>query len=138
MDLLKLFNPNYLFASVPGAEFSSRYIVYGFFVLLFAASFWVRAYLAKRPHARVEEAFFGGVPYRMREFALVGLLFTFFRDQNVPYLGMRFFLVLIGLLILGYAIWVYRDYKKHFHLRLAQVDVKREEDKYKPKRKRRR
>lgn len=138
MDLLKLFSPNYLFASVPGSEFHYNWLAYAFFVLLFVGSFFVLSTLKKRPHARVEESFFGGVPYRMREFAIVGLIFTFFRDQNIPYLGMRIFLILIGLCLLGYAIWIFRNYKKHFHLRLAQTDIKHEEDKYKPKRKFRR
>jgi hypothetical protein len=137
MDLLKLFSPDYLFASVPGADFHYNWAVYGFFLLLLVGSFFVRRTLAKRPHSRVEEEFFGGIPFRMREFAVVGLIFTFFRDQNVPYLGMRIFLVLIGLAILGYAIWVFRSYKTHFAHRLAQQGNKKVEDKYLPKKKRR-
>ncbi len=78
MDLLKLFSPDYLFAPVPGSDFHYNWLVYGFFVLLLIGSFFVRRALAKRPHARVEEEFFGGVPFRMREFAVIGLLFTFF------------------------------------------------------------
>lgn len=133
MDLLKLLNPDYLFASVPGSEFEYRWVVYAFFILLFAGSFWAHKFFAKRPHARVEHEFFGGVPHRMREFALLGLLFTFFRDQNVPYLGMRALLMLMGLIMLAYAIWIFRNYKKNFAHRLAQQGSKKQEDKYLPK-----
>jgi hypothetical protein len=138
MDLLKLFSPDYLFASVPGSEFHTNWLFYGFFLLLFVASFWVRRVLEKRPHARIEVSFFGGVPYRMREIAVVGLLFTFFRDQNLPYLGMRVFLLVILLWILFYAIWVVRNYKKNFAHLLATLGSKKEEDKYKPRAKKRR
>lgn len=137
MDLLKLFSPAYLFASVPGSDFHYNWLVYGFFIVLFAGSFFARRALAKRPHARTEEEFFGGVPYRMREFAIIGLIFTFFRDQNVPYLGMRIFLVLIAIGILAYAVWVFRNYKKHFAHRLAMQGNKKVEDKYLPKSKKR-
>jgi len=138
MDLLKLFNPSYLFSPVPGSEFATAWLVYGFFILLFAGSFCVRALLAKRPHAKLEAAFFGGIPARMREFAVVALLFTFFRDQNIPYLGMRVFLVLIGLSMLAYAIVVFRNYKKNFAHRLVTSSTSKKVDKYKPAKKGRR
>lgn len=138
MDLLKLFNPSYLFDAFPGSDFGLRVPVYLFFVFLIAASFYVSSALAKRPHAKLEYEFFGGIPYRMREFAVLGLIFTFMRDQNVPYFGMRFFLVLIPLLLLIYLVYAWRSYQKNFALKLASKTNKSTEDKYIPKKKRRR
>lgn len=136
MDLLQLFNPSYTFNSVPGAEFAYRWVAYGFFALLFAVSFYVRLYLSKRPHAKVERSFFSGLPSRMREFAVLGLVFTFFRDQNIPYMGMRAWILLIVLGFIVYLLYIWRDYRKNFPLRLATLSTaKKVEDKYLPKRK---
>lgn len=137
MDLLKLFNPSYLFDAFPGSEFSLRMPIYAFFVLLILASFFIAKELHKRPYAKLESEFFAGIPSRMREFAILGLLFTFMRDQNVPYLGMRFLLVLTPLLLLAYLIYVWRNYQKNFALKLATKTEKKATDKYIPKKKRR-
>lgn len=135
MDLLKLFSPGYLFDTLPGSEFSLRIPVYGFFILLVIASFFIAKELQKRPYAKLESEFFGGIPYRLREFAVLGLIFTFMRDQNVPYLGMRFLLVLTPILLLAYLVYVWRNYQKNFAVKLANKTAKRPVDKYIPKKK---
>lgn len=137
MDLLKLFSPAYLFEAIPGSEFASRWLVYATFILLFFAGFAVKKLLKTRPQAKLEHEFFGGIPTRLKEFALVGLLFSFFRDQNVPYLGMRVWILLVVLALLVYCIFIWRNYRKNFAARLIAKQSKKTEDKYLPKAKKR-
>lgn len=136
MNLLQLLNPAYLFDAYPGSEFNLRFVVYGFFILTFISSFFVSRALAKRPLAKIETEFFGGLPYRLREMAILGLIFTFFRDQNVPYLGMRAWLLIWPFLLLAYSVYIWKNYKKNFTSRLTSKQNKKMEDKYKPKKKR--
>lgn len=137
MDLIKLFSPAYLFDAFPGSEFGLRWLVYGFFVLMLTAGILLPKWLKERPQAKIEAEFFGGIPYRLREFAALGFLFTFFRDQNVPYFGMRVWMLVVVAGLLVYLIYTWRNYQKNFALRLAAKSEKKVEDKYKPKKKRR-
>ncbi len=107
-----LFKPNYLFDPTPSPEFPSAWVVFAFFVLLFAASFWAHKQIVQAKHPRLSHMALGGIPSRMREFALIGLLFTFFRDQNIPYLGMRFWLVLVVVGGIAYGVYAFRNFKK--------------------------
>jgi len=72
----------------------------------------------------------------MREFGILGLLVTFLRDQNIPYLGMRIWIILVLISCLLYGIYVLRNYTKNFNLALALTHTKKVEDKYVPKTKR--
>lgn len=137
MDLLKLFSPVYLFDAFPGSEFAFRWPVYGFFLLMIVLGYLVvPKQLKKRPQAKLEHAFFGGIPARLIEFGILGLAFTFFRDQNVPYLGMRVWMLAVAFFFLVYLIYVWRNYQKNFALHLASKTLKKQEDKYLPKKKR--
>lgn len=137
MDLLKLLSPAYLFDAFPGSEFAFRWPVYGFFVLLIVLGFILPKLLKKRPQYKLEHEFFGGIPYRLRELAVLGLIFTFFRDQNVPYLGMRIWIILIGVAMFIYLVYVWRNYKRNFNVKLVFKQGEKEEDKYLPKKKKR-
>lgn len=136
MDLLKLFSPAYLFDAFPGSEFAFRWPAYGVFLLLLVLGFMLPKFLSARPQAKLEHEFFGGLPFRLREFAVLGFIFTFFRDQNVPYLGMRVWMILVLLTFLVYLVYVWRNYQKNFALRIASKTEKKQEDKYLPKKKR--
>ncbi len=137
MDLIKLFSLDYLFEAYPGSDFNSRFFVYAFFGLMLLGSFFVAKMLKNRPFAKLEAEFFANIPSRMIELALLGLLFTFMRDQNVPYLGMRAWLLLPPALLLAYLIYTWRNYKKNFAIKLASKNTRKEEDKYLPKAKKR-
>ncbi len=136
MDLLKLFSPAYLFQTFPGTEFGLRWVVYAFFVLMFIAGWMLPKYLKKRPQAKLEHEFFGGIPTRIMEFSVLGLIFTFLRDQNIPYLGMRVWMIAVVLLLLVYLLYVWRNYRKNFALKLVTKQSRKTEDKYLPKKKR--
>lgn len=135
MNLQQLFSPAYLFDAFPGSEFPLRFWVYGVFALIFVIGLLLPTLLRKRPQAKLEQEFFGGIPARLCEFAGLGLLFTFFRDQNVPYLGMRVWMIAVFVLILVYLIYIWRNYQKNFAVRLVSKQSKKIEDKYKPKKK---
>jgi len=137
MNLLQLLTPAYLFEPYPGSTFSYGLPLYLFFAVVIILSFFVAKYLNSRPLRKLESRFLGAIPNRMRELSVLGLLFTFTRDQNVPYFGMRAGIVLIFLLALAYAIYTWRNYKKNFPLVMALSKNKKVEDKYIPKPKKR-
>ena len=84
MDLFKLFDPTYLFEATPGYTYAYQWPLLIFFVLLFVSSIKVQDYLKHRPRAKMEAKFFQGIPTVMRWLASLGILFNFFRDQNIP------------------------------------------------------
>ncbi len=137
MDPLKLLNPDYLLDVTPGPTFLYFWPLLIFFVLVFALSFKVKPFMGSKPNAKLLMEFFGGVPSRMREFALLGMLLTFFRNEDIPYLGMRVLFLLLFVLALSYAFWSWRNYKKHFHEQAERSEAKSFEDKYLPKPKKR-
>ncbi len=136
MDLLKLFSPAYLFDAFPGSEFAFRWPAYGFFFLILVLGILAPKFFKQRPQAKFEGEFFGGIPSRLMEFAALGLIFTFFRDQNVPYLGMRVWMILVVVGMLIYLVYVWRNYQKNFASHLVKKTTKKEVDKYLPKKKR--
>lgn len=75
---------------------------------------------------------------RMRELSVLGLVFSFLRDQNVPYLGMRVWLVLVFLTAIAYGIWYWSKEKKKKMLQPILIHQKNTMDKYLPKKKKRR
>lgn len=117
-----LFVPSYLFDVRPGADFFYFWPLIVLFVVAFLISFW----LNKR-----------GLSGRMREFSAAGLLLTFLRDQNIPYLGMRVWLVILFLCIVAYAVWFWRYSKKKLVFRGNLQTQENALLKYLPKKKRR-
>lgn len=133
MNIIKLLTPNYLFDAVPGLNFAYAWPLYIFFGLVIGLSFYVKSYLKNRPNHKLESRFFGNIPSRMREFGILGLFVTFLRDQNIPYLGMRAWIMIVLLGMLAYAIYIARNYKKNISLAIALTNKKTVEDKYVPK-----
>lgn len=118
MNPFKLLNPSYLFDTRPGSEFMFFWPLLFVFVAIFIGSFKVKA---------------SNIAARMREFSILGLILTFFRDQNIPFLGMRLWIVLLFVAALAYAVWIWKGIKKAaMHQPIAE---KKREDKYLPKKK---
>ncbi len=133
MNPFKLFSPSYLFDPVPGETFMYFWPLAIFLVLVFLASWKVKEMIKNMRNPKLSWELLGGIPGRMREFALLGLLLTFFRNENIPYLGMRFLIVLLFLSALAYGIWTWRHYKKNFSVRIVEKKQKCMTDKYLPK-----
>lgn len=119
----KLFDPGYLFDPRPGSDFFYFRPLLIFFVAVFLASFKLKQ---------------RGLAARMREFSLLGLLFTFLRDQNIPYLGMRFWIVLIFLAAVIYSVWHWKQAEKQAELKPMVTERRDTMDKYLPKKKKKR
>jgi len=96
MNPLKLLNPSYLFDPTPGYYFMYFWPL----VVIFGLTYFGSLFL-KRKYKNLPEI----IPERIRQFSLIGLILTFFRDQNIPFLGMRAWLVLFFLLVFVYAVW---------------------------------
>jgi hypothetical protein len=124
MNPLKLFIPSYLFDPIPGGSFMYFWPLLVLFVLIFLGS-WKLKTLIKADALH-------HLPGRVREFALLGLLLTFFRNENIPYLGMRFFLVLFFLSMIAYGIWTYKNYRKSLSVRIVEKECNLCKDKYLP------
>ena len=131
MNPFQLFSPSYLLDAQPGYEYSLNWPLLVFFLLVFGLSFKTAEYLKQRPHAKLEAKFLGAIPSYMRWFAFLGLIFNFFRDQNIPYISMRLWLFLLFLSIPVYAAWTW----KRFELKFEENKKKNKkvEDKYLPK-----
>lgn len=123
----KLFDPSYLFDWRPGSEFLYRWPLIVLFVALFAGSFWV---------AR-QKSSLRGLASRMREFSVLGLALAFFRDQNIPYLGARIWLVLLFVAALVYGIWYWKEMEKQADLKPAMKEKADHLEKYLPRKKKR-
>lgn len=130
MNPFKLFNPDYLLDITPGDSFLYGWPLMILFVLCFALSWKVKHHLAKK------NSHFHGIPERMREFAVAGIILTFLRAENIPYLGMRLWLVLLLLGALIYAAWLWKGYEDPN----GEVMQKKEayKDPYKPQAKKKR
>ncbi|MFT7184300.1 MAG: hypothetical protein ACI9QC_000639 [Oceanicoccus sp.] len=133
MDLFKLFSPAYLFETTPGYNYAYNWPFLIFFILLFVASIKVHELLKNRPKAKLENPFFGGIPVIMRWFAVIGILFNFFRDQNIPFLGMRIWILLTFISMFAYAIFIWRRYELKFEESASKKTMNSFEDKYLPK-----
>lgn len=118
MNPFKLLDPTYLFDATPGSEFIFFWPLLILFVAIFIGSFKLKN---------------SAMAARMREFSILGLLLTFFRDQNIPYLGMRLWIVLLFGSALAYAAWTWKQMKKA--AKLKPVKEEKKEDKYLPKKK---
>ncbi len=137
MNPLLLLKPQYLFDPTPGTEFFYFWPVLVLCLAIFAGSLKMKEWIEQQTDPKLTHAFFGGVPARMREFAILGLIWTFFRDQNIPYLGMRVWIVLLAVLALAYGVWTVRHYQKRFTNELGKKVETALEDKYLPRPKKR-
>jgi len=137
MDLFKLFELNYLLDKTPNPGFMYFWPITIFFFLVLLASWQTQKYLSKSPNPKITKRFLGHIPTRMREFAIIGLGLTFFRTESIPWLGMRLWLILFFLLTLIYAVYTWRNYELNFDKALGERAITVKEDKYLPKRKKR-
>ena len=132
MNLLKLLNPSYLFDPTPGYSFGLFWPTTLFFVIIFALSFQASKMLSKFPHEKHVKAALFGIPARMREFAFLGLILTFFREQGIPWIGMRALIVFWVLGGLLYTVYRFKVYKKALKEGGITKKTKREVDPYLP------
>ena len=122
LNPFKLFDPGYLFDPRPGSEFLFFWPLVILFLAVFVGSFKVKA---------------RGIAARMRELSFLGLLFTFLRDQNIPYLGMRLLIILIFVAAFVYAIWQWKQSEKKAILKPVLQAREDKLMKYLPKKKHR-
>lgn len=133
MNPLKLFDPSYLFDPTPGYTFMYFWPLFVFFLLVFAGSFYIKKYFKKLPNHEVAMEFLGGVPARMREFVVAGLILAFLRNEDIPYFAMRFWTVLLFIAVIAYGVRVWTLYKKNINTRVVRRQEEKVSDKYLPK-----
>ncbi|MBU0982061.1 hypothetical protein KKC94_05210 [Patescibacteria group bacterium] len=128
MNPFKIFLPSYLFNPSPGFYYLYFWPVLIFFLLVFIGSYFANLQISKIKHPEVLK----NIPQRMREFAIIGLILNFLRDQNIPFLAMRFWLVLLFIAALIYGIYLYKEYKKAASTTVIKKIVQQTSDKYLP------
>ena len=119
MNPFKLFDPSYLFDTRPGSEFMYFWPLLVLFVAIFVGSFNKKA----KKFASV-----------MRWFSVIGLGLTFTRDQNIPWLGMRLWFVVLFLAALAYGVWYWKQMDKMAEMK-PMNEEKKQADKYLPTKK---
>lgn len=119
MNPFKLFDPAYLFDTRPGSEFMFFWPLMVLFIAVFVGSFKV-----KQAHMATA----------MRWFSVIGLGLTFTRDQNIPWLGMRLWFVVLFLAALAYGVWYWKQADKVAEQK-PMKEEKKKADKYLPKKK---
>src|SRR3989339_473825 len=103
MSPTKLFSLNYLFDVYPGSSFYYMLPLIIFFLILILGSFYLEKIIKGLPYRvslqRVLPHFSG----KIRFLGILGFVFLWVRYENLPYLAMRFFL-LVYLLYIGWVI----------------------------------
>ncbi len=138
MNPLKLLNPSYLFNPSPSQSFLYFWPMLILFTLIFFSGWYVKQYIRKLPNPAISWELLKNVPTRIREFALLGLLLTFFRDQDIPWFGMRFWTILLFALMAFYAYKTRENYIKGMAVKLSISHKEQVLDKYLPKPKKKR
>jgi hypothetical protein len=132
MNPFKLFELSYLLDETPGFSFAYFWPLLVFFLTVFLLSFTVNKRLHRGKNPKLRMYFFGGIPSRMREFAMLGIFLSFLRDQNIPWLAMRLWLVLLFLSTIVYAVILWKHYEKGFEDKVKTKELTKEADKYLP------
>ena len=133
--MLQLLSPSYLFDTLPGSEFKYFWVCIVFFLALIVFGQYLRAYIKNSPHKKILKRLYPGVAGKFLTLALFGYLFLFFRYENIPYLAMRFFLVLIIVWALYYIGMIVYKFVKNFPEKVAKKERTETHDKYLPKQK---
>lgn len=135
MNPFQLLNPSYLFDKTPGSSYAYFWLVLVLLIALFVGSFYISRWIKAHEQGKLMNKYLGGIPYRMREVAVLGLVLNVFRAENIPWLGMRFWMVLLGASFLVYLVAVWRNYEKSFDTSKEEKAVQSVKAKYLPKKK---
>lgn len=138
MNPFKLFFPSYLFDPTPGDTFLYGWTLMILFVLLFAASWKIKDFIKGSKNPKIAMELLGELPVRIREFSFIGAILVFLRAENIPYLGMRVWLVIWLGLMIAYGVWTWLNYNKKITELIAEKRTKNRTDKYLPKQKKKR
>jgi len=135
MDLSRLFDLNYLFDPTPGAQFSLVWWVIGFWVLVFILGLSLYAISYNKKGDRVYRKLYKNWSSYLIYWSLIGIVITWLRDQNIPYIGMRAVLVLYILFFLLLTVRKLLFDKKHIPKIKHSHLTKSHKSKYLPGRK---
>lgn len=132
----KLLRPSYLFDPTPFYDFLYFWPLLILFIASFVGSFFIKDLLKKySKHPKLNQQVLRHLPNNLRWLSSLGVIALFFRQQNIPYLSMRLWLVLILLTGLIYGVWLFLHHKKELPKLLSQKKNKVQKDKYLPKKK---
>ncbi|MBI2453472.1 hypothetical protein HYV56_02085 [Candidatus Peregrinibacteria bacterium] len=129
--MLKLLDPRYLFGLDPGPSFSYYIHLIIFFAVIFIGGIVVRAIIVRNKD-KVLKKVMKRYPRKLYIVAGIGFFLIFMRNQGIPLLSMRIFLILniLGIFyIIGKTIYAY---KKIYPLTAKKFKEKEEKTKYLP------
>lgn len=134
MDLSKLFSLKYLFNPIPG-DFSFMALFVGLFLVIIVGSFYLERWIRKHPKRNSISHLLPNIGGRLRVLGLLGFVLLWIRYEQLPYLSIRFFLILF-LLYIGWVVGhsIYLVHRK-FEATVETHTIKKEQNKYLPRKK---
>jgi phosphatidylglycerophosphate synthase len=136
MNPLKFLDPSYLLDTRPGLHFKYSWLYLAIFLALFVSSALVKSLSRLSRHPDITYKFLSPLKGGLQSFAVLGLLWGFFRWQNIPVLAMRLWFVLLILALFIYLIWTCVRVKKQVQKEIKRQREKKRKTKYLPKKKR--
>lgn len=101
-------------------------------MLLIAIGQYIRTYIRAHHHKKILKRLYPGIAGKLALMAALGFMFLFFRHENIPYLALRPFLIIIlivSLYYLGKSVYIYI---KVLPKEIAKKEKKESFDKYLP------
>jgi hypothetical protein len=131
IDLGKLFSISYIFESTPNSEGLYHYLAI-FFGLEIVGALAIAIFgRRKSPTKKVKSGFFS----LLLTTGIIGLSLIFFRWQAIPYLGSRLMLVILFLILICWAAFIFWYWLIILPEELAEVREQQRFQKYLPKKK---
>lgn len=119
LDLINIFSAKYLFAVQPGPFLPLVFkLIIPFFAVLIILGVVARKF-AKKNHYRPVKIFFTKIHHFTLTMGALGLIYVFFRQQDVIYLAMPFWLLLWAV---GALVWLGFILKYYFTDRPKQIE----------------
>ncbi len=128
----KITNLSYLFDPYPTTVFNYYWPLIIFFILIFLSGFILAVYIRKN---KISRKLFKKYPRRLKIIGIIGLLLLGCRYQGLPYLSIRFWLILINLwLIISLSQIIYL-YFSSYPQEVSTIIQDTDKNKYLPKKK---
>lgn len=132
MDLTKLLNPKYFFAPIPNPDFQYATLLFIAGVILIVIGIGVRFYLKSATDAVFKKM----LKHTPRFFILFGgvlILLVLIRIAGIPYMAMRLWWLIYGLLFLYFALTRLSRFPKEYQSRLKKIAESEKQKKYLPR-----
>lgn len=134
IDIKKLFDIGYIFEKTPDASGAYKYLVFLFgFSILLSVVAWIGYGRIKKNlplWGKMQTKVFNLFFY----IGITGLLLIFFRWQAIPYLGSRFFMILLALVFVIWGLYILYFRLRVLPKEIANLETRKKFEMYLPRR----